>query len=103
MSTCVTTRDCNSYWSEPDLEFAIWINCQSANPITAKTRLRFLFELVVAENIATTEETTITNAIFLRLEDSFEMSRMSRTKKEKIDFDLDKITQKTKLKNGTAS
>jgi hypothetical protein len=31
------------------------------------------------------------------------MSRISRTKKEKIDFGLDKITQKTKLKNGTAS
>ena len=103
MSTCVTTRDCNSYWSEFDLEFAIWMACQSTNPITAKTRLRFLFELIVVENIATIEEATITNKIFLILEDSFEMSKMSRTIKEKIDFGLDKITQKTKLKNGTAS
>ena len=71
--------------------------------MNANTRLRIRFEFLGVENIANAQEITITNEMFLTLEDSFEIRSISRTTKENTDFGCDNIAQITKLRNGTAS
>jgi hypothetical protein len=65
--------------------------------------LRNRVELEEVEKIATRDETQITNTIFFKLVASFEIISRSNTANERIDCRLDRIAQKIKPTNGTAS
>ena len=65
--------------------------------------LRNRDELEEVEKIATSDEMQITSTIFLKLVASFEITRRSNTANERIDCRLDRIAQKIKPTNGTAS